>query len=87
MDKESRLKDGVELISLPDGSGLLVDGGEETSFTLNATGAAICKGLQEGATDHEIVQMISEEYGVTTVEVSDDLAELIASMRVHGLAV
>jgi len=52
---------------------------------LNTTGSLIFKQVQHGETESEIVEAISQHFGISSTEARDDVCAFLESLEHHSL--
>jgi hypothetical protein len=81
-----QIRDRVTAIIDDEGS-VLLDLDASRYYSLNAIGARIWQGLQQGLGAVEIEQSLRETYGVDAARVHEDVARFMASLSERGLIV
>lgn len=71
---------------LDDGELALLHLGTRTYFTLNATGARIWRGLQEGRTLEDVSRQLQEEFAVDAEQAERSIGRLAEELVLHKLA-
>ena len=61
--------------------GFVFDPSTGESFTVNATGLAVLKGLQENESSHAIAQILQRDFDIVPEEVEHDVMDFIAHLR------
>jgi hypothetical protein len=68
-----------------DGEVVVLDVGQSHYLNLNPTGSVLWLLLAEGATEHQLVDRLVEEFDVDEVTARDDVVAFVASCREAGL--
>jgi PqqD family protein of HPr-rel-A system len=66
-------------------SGFVFDPFSGGTFTLNATGQVILRGLKEGKSTDEIVKVLSEEFDQVSPRVEEEVRDFLRTMHEFGL--
>ncbi len=65
--------------------GFIFDPVTGNSFTTNGTGLFILEALKEGREEKEIVDLLTEEYGIDKESASRDLMDFMEQLRSYRL--
>lgn len=78
------LRDGVEVIELPDGGALLIDLYTNDVARFNSSGASVLLALTAGSRLDACVEQLATTYGCSDDECGVDVMEFANSMRARG---
>ena len=79
-----RVSDGVRSTHGQDGA-IVLDIHQGQMFNLNPVGSRILELLESGASEVEIVDAVSHEFGASREIVENDVREFIGSLQKHKL--
>ena len=65
--------------------GFIFDPERGDSFTTNGTGLCILEHLKQDHSEEEIIQAISDRYGISKHEAEQDLSEFLRQLKSHNL--
>jgi Coenzyme PQQ synthesis protein D (PqqD) len=84
-----KLKEDVDLVSLPDGTGILSDPANKKCHNLNAMGLLICQYLINGTKSREIVQHLHSQHfmNVEAQIIESDLSDFLDELKNHNLLI
>jgi PqqD family protein of HPr-rel-A system len=77
----TRIKSGLRISD----QGMVFDPSTGETFTLNSTGLAILKLMNEGVTDDSIFETISKEYRITQAEFDRYFLDFISVLKSNQL--
>lgn len=84
MTNKRLAKDAV-LSEFEGSDAVLLDVDAQQYQTLNATAAAIFKGLEENLTDREIALRLTQEFDVSESQAAESVRAFVAKLREQGL--
>ena len=73
----------IKNLALSD-TGFLFDPSTGNTYTLNETGLAILRAVQNGKNKKQIIKMICDEYEVSTEQIERDLADMLIQLKELG---
>ncbi len=73
----------IKNLALSD-TGFLFDPSTGNTYTLNETGLAILRAVQNGKSKKQIIKMICDEYEVSTEQIERDLADMLIQLKELG---
>ncbi len=66
-------------------TGFLFDPRTGSTFTVNATGAAVLEALRDGGGLQEVVDRLAERFAIADADLRRDALEYVRVLRDHGL--
>jgi hypothetical protein len=87
MFENYKLREEIELVSLPDGTGILSDPSHKKCHNLNAAGLLICQYLINGIKSREIFQHLHSQHfmDIEMQILEKDFFDFLAELKKHNL--